>query len=83
MGAFNQSEAHSKPFGSCCTDLKKCMSQPNALIRVEVDDVLFLTIGYERTERGVAWFDAAVFFCPFCGARLQDREGLKRQTHPK
>lgn len=70
-------------FGSCCNDLRKAMTgPPESLFRVEPDGVLFLSVGYARTERGVGWFDAAVFFCPFCGAKLQDRSTLRSAKPP-
>ena len=71
---------HQGPFGSCCDDLKKCMAQPNALIRVTDEKALFLTIGYVQTEQGVGWFDHAVIYCPFCGKQLQDRDELRKKV---
>lgn len=64
--------------GECCEDLRKAMHDPpSPLIRVEVDGTLFMAIGYARTDRGVGWFDHAVIFCPFCGARVQTVEEIK------
>ncbi len=71
---------HRGSFGSCCEDLKECMAQPNALIRVSEDKTLFLTIGYLRTDEGVGWFDHAIIYCPFCGKHLQDRDVLRQQA---
>ena len=69
------------PFGECCEDLRQAMNDPpSPLIRIEVDGTLFMAIGYARTDRGVGWFDHAVLFCPFCGARLQTVEEIRRRA---
>jgi len=75
-------ELYKGPFGSCCAELKKCMQQPNALIRV-FHNSLFHTIGYVQTEEGIGWFDHAIIFCPFCGKQLQDRDELKKKVDRK
>jgi hypothetical protein len=64
-----------KPFGSCCTDLREAMTQPpNSMFRVDEETgVLYLSVGYVETEDGPGWMDQAVMFCPFCGATLQTR----------
>lgn len=68
-------------FGSCCESLRKAMHDPpSPLMRVEVDGTLFMAVGYAQTERGVAWFDHAVMFCPFCGTRLQTPDEVKRRS---
>jgi hypothetical protein len=65
-------------FGSCCVDLGEAMTgPPNSFFRVEENGVLYLTIGYMPTDQGPAWFDQAVLFCPFCGARLQDKAKIR------
>lgn len=71
----------SMPFGECCEELRKAMHDPpSPLIRVEVDGTLLMAVGYARTVRGVAWFDHAVLFCPFCGASLQTAEEITRRA---
>jgi hypothetical protein len=71
-------------FGSCCKDLTDAMTAPpQSLFRVEENGVLYLTVGYARTEQGTAWFDQAVIFCPFCGSRIQDREEIRREPSPR
>ena len=66
-----------KPFGSCCESLQRAMAQPHALIRVETNGVLYLSVGYVNIESGgVGWFDQAVRFCPFCGTALQTAESI-------
>ncbi|HKG14590.1 MAG TPA: hypothetical protein VKB12_14785 [Pyrinomonadaceae bacterium] len=70
-----------KDFGSCCKDLSDAMTgPPRSLFRVEEEGVLYLSVGYAQTPQGVGWFDQAVIFCPFCGARLQDREEIRRRS---
>jgi len=56
-------------------------SPPISLFRVEENGVLYLTIGYAQTPQGVAWFDQALLFCPFCGSPIQDREGIRRKAN--
>ena len=53
---------------------------PRPLVRVEVDGTLFMAVGYAQTAQGVGWFDHAIMFCPFCGARLQTTEEIKRRA---
>ena len=73
--------AHEAPPGSCCRELDDAMSKPpTSLFRVEENGVLYLTVGYAPTERGVAWFDQAVIYCPFCGTRIQDRDEIRRRS---
>lgn len=68
-------------FGTCCDNLGKAMRDPpSPLIRVEVGGTLFMAVGYARTDRGIAWFDHAVLYCPFCGAQLQTAEEIKQRA---
>jgi hypothetical protein len=70
---------HKGRFGSCCKDLDDAMSvPPNSLLRTQDSGVLYLTIGYADTPQGVAWFDHAILFCPFCGVQIQDREEIRK-----
>lgn len=59
-----------RPFGTCCEDLSKSMNLPNSMFRVEDNNVLYLSVGYQVTPHGQGWFDAAVRHCPFCGTHL-------------
>lgn len=68
-------------FGRCCKDLKDAMESPEtSFFRVEANGVLYLTVGYVKTDRGPGWFDQAVLFCPFCGAALQSRAEIARRA---
>ena len=72
---------HEGQLGSCCKDLRDAMtSPPNSLFRVENNGVLYLTIGYADTPQGVAWFDQALLFCPFCGVQIQDRDDIRSKS---
>ncbi len=67
-------------FGNCCKDLKDAFEQPpNTFLRVD-DGILYLTTGYAQTEQGTGFFDQAVFFCPFCGQKLQTREEVTKKA---
>ena len=72
---------HKATFGSCCKDLRDAMSTPpNSLFRVEENGVLYLTVGYADTPEGIAWFDQAPLFCPFCGVEIQDRKEIRKKS---
>ena len=73
-----------EPFGNCCKDLADCIHElPNSMFRVEESGVLYLTVGYTTTQEGTGWFDHAVFFCPFCGKRLQDPKLVEARAFEK
>jgi hypothetical protein len=69
-------------FGSCCQRLKEAMERPEddeeglePLISVGDDGVLYLAIHLDATdaeELGTA--DHPMFFCPFCGTKLQSAD---------
>jgi hypothetical protein len=50
------------------------------MFRVEENGVLYLTVGYAMTPQGPGWFDQAVMFCPFCGARLQQEDDIAARS---
>ena len=66
-------------FGTCCSRLADVLgSVPNSFFHVAENGVLYLSVGYVRTEQGTGYFDQAVLYCPFCGAHLQDPEQIRR-----
>jgi hypothetical protein len=70
-------------FGSCCDDLKSALGlDGQSLFRVEENGALYLAVGFVNTPEGTGWFDQAVIFCPFCGAKLQDRANLAARGQP-
>ena len=72
-------------FGDCCSDLRDAMSYvglmdkkgflnsvPSSTFSISDDGTLFVSTGYmEEKNGGIGWFDMAVMYCPFCGAKLQ------------
>jgi hypothetical protein len=76
-------------FGSCCQRLKEAMAKPGddeeeglePLISVGDDGVLYMAIHLDVTdpeELGTA--DHPVFFCPFCGTKLQSAEEVEAKA---
>ena len=66
--------------GTCCTELKDAMQADefDPLITVGEDGVLMLGVGLvdlEDNEQGIV--DHPLFFCPFCGTKLQSEEELR------
>lgn len=53
---------------------------PVSMFRVEENGVLYLSVGYAKTEQGIGWFDHAVVYCPFCGRKIQDQDEIKRRS---
>lgn len=72
-----------KAFGSCCAELKEAM-QPeefDPLITVGEDGVLMMGVGLvdlEDNEQGIV--DHPLFFCPFCGTKLQSEEEIRAKS---
>ena len=70
-------------FGSCCTELKDAMSgeEFEPLITVAEDGVLYMSVGLvdmEDDEPGMV--DHPVFFCPFCGTKVQNADDVRATT---
>jgi len=70
-------------FGSCCDELKESMSgeEFEPLITVGEDSILYLSVGLvelEDDEPGMV--DHPLFFCPFCGSKLQTPEDVRTKT---
>lgn len=66
-------------FGKCCDGLKDAMTGDDfdPLI-AEEDGVLYLAVGLvemEDEEQGMV--DHPLFYCPFCGTKVQDPEEVK------
>ncbi len=71
-----------KRFGSCCEELREALAGGDfdPLITEGEDGILNLAVGLielEDEEPGIV--DHPVFFCPFCGTKLQDAEVVKAQ----
>jgi hypothetical protein len=71
-------------FGSCCTELKEAMTGEDfePLITEGSDSVLYMAVGLidleEDDQPGMV--DHPVFFCPFCGTRLQTAEEVQAKA---
>jgi hypothetical protein len=70
-------------FGSCCDELKEAMSGEDfePLITVADNGVLYLSVGLvemEDDEPGMV--DHPLFFCPFCGAKLQSPADVRAKS---
>jgi len=70
-------------FGSCCGELKEALAGEgfDPLVTVGDNGVIYLTVGLVDGEDddGAALVDHPMFFCPFCGTRLQAREEVKEK----
>ena len=69
-------------FGSCCEELKEAIVGEDfePLMTEGEDGILYMAVGLielEEDEPGMV--DHPVFFCPFCGTKLQDPEVVKAQ----
>jgi len=67
-------------FGDCCTTLRDCLNGAFNRLIAEIDGTLFMSVGWIESESGTGWFDSAVLFCPFCGARLQTDEEIRKRA---
>ena len=70
-------------FGSCCTDLKEAMSGGDfePLISIGEDGVLYLSVGLiDLEEEEPAIVDHPLFFCPFCGTKLQSADEVRAKS---
>jgi glucose/arabinose dehydrogenase len=67
-------------FGDCCGELRDALNGSFNRLIAESDGTLFVTVGWIQSEDGVGWFDSAVLFCPFCGARLQTAEEIRERA---
>jgi len=70
-------------FGSCCEELKEALEGGDfePLITVGPDTVIYMTVGLvdlEEEEPGLV--DHPMFFCPFCGTKLQTPEEVREKV---
>ena len=70
-------------FGSCCAELKDAMTSDEfePMITVGEDGVLMMGVGLvdlEDDEQGIV--DHPLFFCPFCGTKLQTKDEVRKKT---
>lgn len=71
-------------FGSCCDGLKDALAGEDfePLLAVDEDGVLYMSVGLLETEAEDEpnMVDHPVFFCPFCGTKLQTPEEVDAKT---
>ena len=80
-------QADPEQFGTCCELLAGAMSEDDfePLFTVGEDGILYMAVGLldgdpdddEDDEAGMV--DHPVFFCPFCGTKLQDPDAIQAQ----
>jgi len=67
-------------FGSCCESLKDAMQSEEfePLIAEDDEGVLYMSVGMLNTDSDDEpnMVDHPVFFCPFCGTKLQSPEEI-------
>ena len=67
-------------YGSCCAELREAIEGEDfePLISEGDDGILYMAVGLidlEDDEPGMV--DHPLFFCPFCGTKLQDPDAVK------
>jgi hypothetical protein len=72
-------------FGECCESLKDAMQGEDfePLIAVDDDGVLYMSVGLlglEGHQDEANTIDYPVFFCPFCGTKLQSPEEIDAKS---
>lgn len=69
--------------GSCCNELAEALAGEgfDPLVTVNENGVIYLTVGLVDADDGDgdALVDHPMFFCPFCGTRLQTAEDVRRK----
>jgi hypothetical protein len=71
-------------FGSCCEGLKDALTNEEFEPLLSVDDetgVLYMSVGLMADEadddEGPSMVDHPVYYCPFCGTKLQTPEEVE------
>lgn len=72
-------------FGSCCNELKDAMRGDDfePLIAVGDDGVLYMSVGMVALEDDgdeTGMVDHPIFFCPFCGKRVQTPDEVRARA---
>lgn len=74
--------ANNGKFGTCCQELAEAIRGEDfePLITVGPDGILYAAVGLiELEEDEPGMIDHPIFFCPFCGTKLQDPEVVQAQ----
>lgn len=69
-------------FGSCCDDLKGVMAGEDfePLVATGENGVLYMSVGLiegDEDDDDGGMVDHPVFFCPFCGTKLQTEDEVR------
>jgi hypothetical protein len=71
-------------FGGCCESLKDAMQgeEFEPLIAVADDGVLYMSVGMldAESEDEPNMVDHPVYFCPFCGTKVQTEEEVEAKA---
>jgi hypothetical protein len=70
-------------FGGCCEGLKDVLTSEEFEPLIAVDDqgVLYMSVGMLNAESDEAdMVDHPIYFCPFCGTKLQTEEEVEAKT---
>jgi hypothetical protein len=71
-------------FGGCCEVLKDTLESEDfePLIAEDDDGILYMSIGFLDAEKEdeANMVDHPIFFCPFCGTKLQTPEEVDAKT---
>jgi hypothetical protein len=74
----------SSKFGSCCEGLKDALQSEEfePLMAVDEDGILYMSVGLLEvdSEDEPNMVDHPMFFCPFCGTKLQTPEEVDAKT---
>ena len=77
-----EDQAPIRRFGGCCEALGEAIDGDGfePLITVGPDGILYAAVGLiEIDEDEPGMIDHPIFFCPFCGSKLQDPEIVQAQ----
>lgn len=69
-------------FGKCCDEMKEALEGDDfePLISVGPEDILYMAVGLiELEDEEPGMIDHPLYYCPFCGTKLQDVETVKAQ----
>jgi hypothetical protein len=76
--------ANTGNFGNCCEGLKDALTSEDFEPLIAVDDagVLYMSVGLldAQGEEEPNMVDHPMYFCPFCGAKVQSEEEVEAKT---
>jgi hypothetical protein len=76
--------ANTGNFGTCCEGLKDALTSEDfePLMAVDEAGVLYMSVGLldAQGEDEPNMVDHPMYFCPFCGTKLQSEEDVEAKT---